>query len=364
MLVLSNEEIEEFLNIDGCIDALDKAYKGWAEGKAINRPRTDLLLPSSNEAGVYGFKSMEAGMADPPIVALRINSDVIRWREQAGKLTKVKVPAAPGGKWVGLVMLFSAENGEPLAIFPDGVVQRMRVAASSALAARHLARQDASTLAIFGSGWQAGSHVPAMCAVRNIKKVCVYSPTKNNRETFAREMERKVTAEVRPVSSPEEAVRAADIIASTTNSLSRVVAPDWVKPGIHLTCVRVPELGDETIRKVDRLVIHWRKQAPENYIAGLGDDKIEAHDPIDVVMTGKAPRHTTAPFWLAAPELKDLVTGKVPGRATAQESTCFLNNIGMGLQFAAVGAAVFSQASAKGVGREIPTDWFLESVHP
>ncbi|HWP57631.1 MAG TPA: hypothetical protein VNL14_07080 [Candidatus Acidoferrales bacterium] len=364
MLILSNEEIDEFLDITDCIDALEKAYKRWAEGRAINRPRTDLLLPSPNEAGVYGFKSMEAGMADPPIVALRINSDVIRWREQQGKLVKIKVPAAPGGKWVGLVMLFSAENGEPLAMFPDGVVQRMRVAASSALAARYLARADAGTLAIFGSGWQAGSHVPAMCAVRNIKKVCVYSPTKNNRESFAREMERKVSAEVHPVSAPEEAVRDADIIASTTNSLSRVVPPEWVKPGIHVTCVKVPELGDETIRKVDRLVIHWRKQAPENYIAGLGDDKIEAHDPIDVVMSGKTPPRKPEPFWLAAPELKDLVTGKVSGRGSPEESTCFLNNIGMGLQFAAVGAAVLSQAIAKGVGREIPTDWFLESVHP
>ena len=364
MLILSNEEIDGFLDVNNCIDSLEKAYKSWAQGKAINRPRTDLLLPASNEAGVYAFKSMEAGMVDPPIVALRINSDVIRWRQENNRLTKVKVPAAPGGKWVGLVMLFSTENGEPLAMFPDGVVQRMRVAASSALAARYLARADASTLAVLGSGWQAGSHVPAMCAIRNIKKVYVYSPTKKNREAFAREMEAKVAAQVSPVESAEHAVRDADILASTTNSLSRVVAPEWIRPGIHVTCVRVPELGDETIRRADRLIIHWRKQAPENYIAGLGDDKIEAHDPIEVVMSGKAPAPAAAPFWLAAPELKDLVTGKVSGRSTTEESTCFLNNIGMGLQFAAVGAAVFSQAKAKGAGREIPTDWFLESVHP
>jgi ornithine cyclodeaminase/alanine dehydrogenase-like protein (mu-crystallin family) len=70
------------------------------------------------------------------------------------------------------------------------------------------------------------------------------------------------------------------------------------------------------------------------------------------------------PFWLSAPALKDLVTGKAEGRANGQESTCFLNNIGIGLQFAAVGAAVFSEAKSKGIGREIPTDWFLESVHP
>src|SRR5919106_100245 len=192
MLILSNEEIESFLSIETCIEALEKAYLSWDKGTAINRPRTDLVLPSPNESGVYAFKSMEAGLVDPPIIALRINSDIVRWRQQGDRVLKTKVPAASGNKWVGLVMLFSAENGEPLAIFPDGVVQRMRVAASSALAARYLAREDASTLGVFGSGWQAGSHVPAMCAVRNIKKVYVYSPTKNNRESFAREMARKV----------------------------------------------------------------------------------------------------------------------------------------------------------------------------
>lgn len=366
MLILSNEEIETFLSIHLCIDALEKAYRSWNDGTAINRPRTDLVLPSPDTSGVYAFKSMEAGMVDPPMVAMRINSDIIHWRQQGSRMLKTKVPAAPGDKYVGLVMLFSTQNGEPLAIFPDGVVQRMRVASSSAIAARYLAREDASTLALFGSGWQAGSHLPAMCAVRNIKRVNVYSPTRNNRETFAREMGEKVDAEVRPVDSPEEAVRGADIIATTTNSLSRVVSPEWVTPGIHLTCVRVPELGDETIHKVERLVIHSHKHAPENYVAGFGDDGIAAHDAIDIIKKGPGRGESLVehPFWLAAPELRELVAGKVPGRATAEETTCFLNNLGIGLQFAAVGAAVFQEAQARGVGREIPTDWFLESVHP
>ena len=367
MLILSNEEIESFLSIHACIDALEKAYKSWDNGMAINRPRTDLVLPSPNESGVYAFKSMEAGLVDPPVVAMRINSDIIRWRQQGSRVLKTKIPAASGDKYVGLVMLFSTENGEPLAIFPDGVVQRMRVASSSAIAARFLAREDASTLALFGSGWQAGSHLPAMCAVRKIRQVNVYSPTKSNREVFAREMAQKVEADVQPVDNPEEAVRDADIIATTTNSLTRVVNPDWVKPGVHLTCVRVPELGDETIRKVDRLVIHSHKHGPENYVAGYGDDAIPAHDAIDIIKRGpgQAPGSLVEhPFWLAAPELRELVGGKVPRRVSAGEITCFLNNLGIGLQFAAVGAAVFTEARARGVGHEIPTDWFLESVHP
>jgi ornithine cyclodeaminase/alanine dehydrogenase-like protein (mu-crystallin family) len=367
MLILSNEEIESFLSINACIEALEKAYASWDKGTAINRPRTDLVMPSATEAGVYAFKSMEAGLYDPPIVAMRINSDIIRWTQQGNRTIKTKIPAAPGDKYVGLVMLFSTITGEPLAMFPDGVVQRMRVASSSALAARYLAREDASTMALFGSGWQAGSHLPAMCAVRPLTRVNVFSPTRANREAFVKEIQQKVSAEVRPVESPEEAIRNADIIAATTNSLSRVVSPEWVKPGLHLTCVRVPELGDETIRRADRLVIHAHQHAPSNYVAGFGEEGIPAHDAIDVIRKGPAHAHELTvdhPFWLSAPALKDLVTGNAQGRANPQESTCFLNNIGIGLQFAAVGAAVYSEAKAQGVGRELPTDWFLESVHP
>jgi ornithine cyclodeaminase/alanine dehydrogenase-like protein (mu-crystallin family) len=367
MLILSNEEIQSFLSIEVCIGALEKAYRSWDTGTAINRPRTDLVMPSSNEAGVYAFKSMEAGLYDPPVVAMRVNSDIIRWNQQGNRTIKTKIPAAPGDKYVGFVMLFSTINGEPLAMFPDGVVQRMRVASSSALAARYLAREDAHTMALFGSGWQAGSHLPAMCAVRPLTRVNVFSPTKANLDAFVKEMQAKVNAEVRAAESAAEAIRYADIIATTTNSLTRVVSADWVKPGLHLTCVRVPELGDDTIRKVDRLVIHAHQHAPANYIAGYGEEGIAAHDAIDIIKKGPAHAHEVNvdhPFWLAAPALKELVTGKASGRQSADESTCFLNNIGVGLQFAAVGAAVFSEAKSRGIGHEIPTDWFLESVHP
>ena len=82
MLILNNEEIESFLSISTCIEALERTYRSWQQGKAINRPRTDLVLPSPSEAGVYAFKSMEAGLYDPPLVAMRVNSDIIRWNQQ------------------------------------------------------------------------------------------------------------------------------------------------------------------------------------------------------------------------------------------------------------------------------------------
>jgi len=363
MLILNNEEIDSLLSVDIALQSLEKAYKEQAEGRAINRPRSDLYIPTGSEGSVYAFKSMEGGIAESKVVALRLNSDVIHWEERQGRIVKEKIPSAPGGKWVGLILLFSTETGEPLAIFPDGVIQRMRVAATSALAAREMARTDASVLGIFGSGWQAGAHVPAFCKVRKIEQVRIYSPTRANRDAFAREMEKKVEVSVIPTGWPEAVAKGADILVAATNAITRVIDPDWVKPGMHVTCVKDSELGEETIRKADRIAIHARKFAPENYIAGLGDEKIEVHDPIDYLKR----RNQTAPappFWIGAPEIKEVIAGRVKGRESPQEITCFINNIGLGIQFAAVGGAIYAEARAKGIGREIPTDWFLESVHP
>lgn len=365
-MILNNEEIGSLLSMDKCLRHLESAYKELAEGGAVNRPRTDLYLPATTSGGVYCFKTMEGGLRSEKVVALRLNSDVIKWQEKGERIIKEKVPAAPGNKWVGLVLLFSAETGEPLAIFPDGVIQGIRVAASSGLAARFLAREDSVVLGILGSGWQARAHAKAMCSVRAIKKILVHSPTEANRENFAAEVEKELEVPVEAVAAAASVADRADILVAATNSVSRVVPPEWLKPGLHVTCVKITELGDETLAKVDRLVIHTRKWAPENYITGFDDEKVEAHDPIEFLAEGgRTPTVATKPpFWLDAPELKNVVAGKAPGRQSAQEITCFNNNIGLGIQFAALGKLVFEDAKSKGLGREIPTDWFLETVHP
>jgi alanine dehydrogenase len=366
MIILSNEEVSELLSMESCLQHLESAYVELSEGAAVNRPRSDLYLPATTSNGVYCFKTMEGGLAREKIVALRLNSDVIKWEDKGGRIIKDKVPAAPGNKWVGLVMLFSAETGEPLAIFPDGIIQGIRVAASSALAARFLAREDAAVLGVLGSGWQARAHAQAMCAVRSIKKIVVHSPTKTNRDKFAVEVESDLGIAVEPAVSGESVAERADILVAATNSVSRVVPPDYLRPGIHVTCVKITELGEETLRKFDRLVIHTRKWAPDNYITGFNDERVEAHDPIDLLTDGGKREHAAPkpPFWLGAPELKDVVAGKLPGRQSPNETTCFNNNIGLGIQFAALGKAILDGAISKKLGREIPTDWFLETVHP
>src|SRR5262245_56841714 len=114
MIILNNEEVGALLSMENCLRLLERDYQEQSQGTAVNRPRSDLYLPATTSDGVYCFKTMEGALTHEKVVALRLNSDVIKWEEKGGRIIKDKVPAAPGNKWVGLILLFSAESGEPL----------------------------------------------------------------------------------------------------------------------------------------------------------------------------------------------------------------------------------------------------------
>ena len=167
-LILSNEEISEILTMADCMDALEDAYIELEAGRGITRHRSDSLTSAQIPNSLYGLKSMDGIAPKFGTSAVRINSDIITCPEVNGKRRRVKIPAAPNKRWVGLVLLFSTETGEPLAIFPDGVVQRARVGATNGLGAKYLARKDARIVALLGSGWQASgqraSYASLSCA--------------------------------------------------------------------------------------------------------------------------------------------------------------------------------------------------------
>ncbi len=214
-LVLNNQEIEALLPMADCLPAVEASFRDLGNGQAVNRPRSDMYSPTPHEDARYVFKSMDGSLPRLGVMALRLNSDVIRWRGDGGGVRKSKVPAA-GGRWVGLILLFSHETGEPLAIVPDGVIQRLRVGATNALAARELAADDASIYGLIGAGWQAGAQLMAMALVRQLREVRVYSPTPERREAFAAEMWQRLELPVHAVDTPEEAIRGAQILGTAT----------------------------------------------------------------------------------------------------------------------------------------------------
>ena len=184
-LLLSNDDVDRLLNMEDVLGSLESAYRELGAGTALNTPRVDLLVRGPKPNSVYGFKTMSGSVPGAGVAGVRLNSDIVHWPEIGRSQRRVKIPSAPGNRYVGLVLLFSTHTGEPLAIFPDGCLQRLRVGATNGLGAKYLARQDASVVALFGSGWQAAAQLMAMCAVRKIEKIRVFSPTAANRKAFA-----------------------------------------------------------------------------------------------------------------------------------------------------------------------------------
>src|SRR5512141_691888 len=186
MLVLGNDDIERLLPMSDCIAALEPMYADYSQGRALLSPRVDNMAPTSHEGAYYAFKHMGGTWPARSVQALRINSDIVKHPLIAGKPRREKQPLA-NGRWVGLVLLFSTQTGALLAMFPDGVMQRLRVGSANGIAMKHLARRDCRTLALIGSGWQAGAQLMAALAVRPFKRVQVFSPRASSREAFVNE---------------------------------------------------------------------------------------------------------------------------------------------------------------------------------
>ena len=196
MLLLSNDDIEAVLDVKSCIEAMEDAYRELGENRGASGVRSEILTPTARDDGLYSLLTMSGVAPKFGIGAVRINSDILTWPRTPAGIKRVKVPAAPGERYVGLVLLFSVETGEPLAIYPDGVVQRMRVAATCGLAAQYLAREDARVAGLLGTGWQAGGQAAAIAAVRPIERIRCYSPDPARRQAFAGETAKRLGIEV------------------------------------------------------------------------------------------------------------------------------------------------------------------------
>ena len=221
MRILNNREITEILSMDQCIDALSSAYLDFSFGVAVTRRRSDTLVPSGES--VYGLKTMDGIAPGLGVGAVRINSDIVTWPKVGDSYRRVKVPAAPGSRYTGLILLFSTETGEPLAIMPDGVIQRMRVGATSALGTHYLAKKDSKTAAVIGSGWQAGAQLMGLLAVRpEIETIRVFSPNPRNVKSFCDVWGGQLRQALCPVESVAKAANGADIVLCATSAIDPV----------------------------------------------------------------------------------------------------------------------------------------------
>jgi len=360
MLFINNDDVAKVLTMDTTIAALEDSYRGLATRDTVCRPRIDIRIPTSQPGKTYVWGSMEGGSTNG-YFAVRMKSDISERCFYKGATTTEKYCRRPG-LFCGLVFLTSVETGEPLAIINDGVLQHMRVGADGAIGVKHLANPDAEVVGMLGSGGMAHSHMDAFMAVRRIRKLQVFSPTRANREAFAREMAGRHGIEAVACDSPEQVYRGAHILASLTNSANPVGDGKLIEPGTHLVNIGgggLPDAG--SLARVDVYLRFGTAPAPasrpdleldDEHItwaagpAGKGRGK-KAHG---VSLRDKV-------VWLA-----DLVAGRHPGRTSRDQVTYSERGNLQGAQFYAVAGRIYEAARAAGAGHEIPTEWFLQDV--
>ena len=358
MLLIDNRAVEQVLDVRSCMEALETGYRDLIGERAAYRGRYDLFVPGDDPGRMYRWGSMEGACRYYETFAIRMKSDMLEWPE--GR-TVEKYCVEPG-TYCGLVMVFSTRNGEPLAIINDGVIQHLRVGGCAGLGARYLSREDSRVAGILGSGGMARTYLRAFSEVRKIREARVFSPNRKHCEAYAGEMGRALGIPVTPVERPRDAVLGCDIVATCTDSIQVVVDdPDMIEPGMHLTCVKANEWNPAIVGKCDLVV---RMGRPTLHL-DAGQVRIGGEAAV-VAGSAKEIERIANPqvdiFSKEFPLLTDIMSGRLQGRIGRDQLTFFVNSGTQGLQFAATAGYVVREAKRRGLGREIPTGWFLQDI--
>jgi alanine dehydrogenase len=357
-LLLDNHELASLISPAEFVDALDKAYRAFAHGAGICPPRIDVQSGAAGTDGNYQL-GLAVGMSGD-YAALRIKSDVVFQQLVEGRSRKNKYCVEPG-TYMGLVLLFDRSNGALLAIMHDGLLQKMRVGADSALGVRYMAREDASALGILGAGGMARAHVAAIATVRPISHVKVFSPTQTNREAFAREIADTYGLDACAVDDPKAVFAEADIVSSCASAIGPVIFGRDLEPGMHLTCIG-GTLDSKASARVDIALRFGLAPAP----AEAPEFRIEDECLTFAEAGVKASHGGTRRYADVPPERRisfaDLLADPSRGRTAPEQITFSERGNIHGVQFSAIAGLLYERAQAAQVGRHLPSEMFLQSV--
>lgn len=356
MLLLSNDDIAKVFDLATCLEAMTAGYREMVGGE-VALGRTDLTAPAARDDGFFSFSTMQGVSRAQSVMTLRFKSDVSYW--PGDRATEEKYCVAPGN-FLGLILLVSTDNGEPLALMHDGYIQHMRMAASASLGVQHLARSDARTIGVLGSGGMARTFIPAICTVRDIRSVRVFSPTRANREAYALDLGIQLGIPVEAVESPEDAVHGADILALCSDATRPILDAAWVAPGTHVITVRLEESPGVFERAAVALRMGWGKpEPPLPSSAGPARWSLALGDPAYYERFPREGGHAKGPDLV---QMEDLVAGRHPGRTSRDQITYFISEGTQAVQITAAAAAVYRRARERGVGRVLPTEWFTQQI--
>ncbi len=316
-LFLSEKDVTDLLTMEDALGAVEAVFKLHATGEATNESRrrsraagATLHVMSGAAANFGSFKGL-----------LGLKAYTVTRR---------------GARFH--VSLYDAESGELLAFIEADKLGQMRTGAASGIATKYLARRNARTVGVYGTGWQARSQLEAVCAVRDIEKVKVYSRSPENRASFCLEMSARLNdVAMSPVERPEAAAES-DIVITITSSRDPVLLGAWLKPGAHVNAaggnsLLRREFDDDVIKRSSFIAVDSIDQA-----------RIEAGELVTSVEKGLL-------TWERVKELRSVVSGELRGRTGDDEITLF-KSLGIAIEDIATAAALFQKAKAQKVGRE------------
>ncbi len=317
-LYLTEQDVTELLTMDEALASVESVFKAYATGEASNQSRRRVRAAGG---------------------ALNVMSGAVNNIAGFDGLLGMKAYSVTRQGYKFVVNLFDATTGELLAIMQADKLGQMRTGAASGVATKYLANADARSVGVFGSGWQASAQLAAICAVRQIESVRVYSRSPEKRAAFCSKMQSALNlADIQPVATPQSAAEC-DIISTITSAREPVLQGEWLKAGAHINAaggnsVLRREVDDATIQRAAFVCADSVEQA-----------KIEAGELIVPVEKGLL-------TWERVHELRYVVNGDFAGRKTPGDIT-FFKSLGLAIEDIAVAAVVYRKAIEQKKGKEL-----------
>lgn len=314
-IFLTEDDVREVMDMEASITVIEKAFQALGNGTAQNVPRRRAKAP-----GIM-LHSMSAAA------------------EYLGRVGwKNYTTTAQGAKF--LVGLYLAETGKLEALIEADYLGQLRTGAASGVATEFMARPDSRIVGLLGSGLQARTQLKAVCTVRQIERVEVYSRNAERCEQFAEEMSEYCLTEVAPVHGPDEAAAEKDIVICATTSKTPVFDGRVLEPGTHLNVVGSNHAGKA---EIDVATI---QQAEHIVCDSIEACKIEAGDFAEALNQGVTD-------WRLMHDLADVVAGRQTGRATPEDVTLF-KSVGLAIEDVAIATEILKRSHAANLGSPLP----------
>jgi alanine dehydrogenase len=315
-LLLTESDVKSILTMPLAMELVEESFRRLANGTAIVQSRQRLHLPNQSFLHYMAAADATSGYMG----------------------MKIYTTSREGARF--LIPLIRAQSGEWLAFIEGDYVGQMRTGAATGIATRWMAREDARTAGIIGTGLQARTQLEAVALARKLDRVHAFGRDSERREKFAEEMTDRLGVPVSAAASAEDAVREADIVITSTSSVQPVLSGRWLKPGAHVNAiganyVHKSELDAEVVLRADIIAVDSLDQA-----------KIEAGDLIQAFGKDIA-------RWETVRELSAIVAGKSAGRTSSAQITLF-KSVGIATEDIAVAGKIYEIARERGIGREIP----------